>query len=33
MRNYRNSKELATFGKNPQKSTNVKDRQETLMGF
>jgi hypothetical protein len=33
MHNYHNSKELVKFGKNAQKSTKVKDRQETLMGF
>jgi hypothetical protein len=33
MRNYRNSKELVKFGKNAQKSTEVKYRRETLMGF
>jgi hypothetical protein len=31
--NYRNSKELVKFSKNAQKSTKVKDRRETLMGF
>jgi hypothetical protein len=33
MRNYRDSKELVEFGKYAQKSTKVKDRWQTFMGF
>jgi hypothetical protein len=33
MCNSRGSKEFLKFGKNAQKSTKVKDHQETLMGF